>query len=339
MTRQEGTKEFGDVNIQQKSAEFLGKLDGYMSVYFDEQVNQFVKCFEQYARKVIRMQQAGGKEPVAFMNFSVLRTNILANKHWLKIDAYDQNWYSDRAECSGEYDVSTVYQWLDKFALSLEAARKKSIGQLKLSDLQRLVFKESNRYLSVVTEVIRSGMKKAAETESYRNMKRQEVFTVCVGYFQDQSYIVHREDTRSKDAKAVKRHLQTKRQKVYTYEICEQLDLSNGDYEAINLLFSSFIGSDFTSSSFKKAIILSSKFGQAALKDSKLEEAQMVDVDFGGAVLENVSFKGAKLKQVSFAGATLIRVQFEDAILLEELNFDNVKLIDTELPTAQKGSR
>ena len=75
------------------------------------------------------------------------------------------------------------------------------------------------------------------------------------------------------------------------------------------------------------------------MKDTTLEETQIVDVDFSGAVLENVSFKGAKLKQVSFVGATLIRVQFEGALLLEELNFDDVKLIDTQLPTAQMGSR
>lgn len=326
---------FGNVSVNQKSMELLSKLDAYVSAYFDDLTDKFVSCFEQYAKKITCMQSAGEKGAIGFINFSVLRTNILANKHCLRIDAYDKDWYLDRAECSGEYEVNEIYQWLDQFELVLEAARKKSIGQLKLSDVQELVLEESLNYLPFVTEVIRAGMKRVVERAAYQDVNRHELFVVCVGEFQDAVNIVYKEDRTIKDAKEVKRYLQAKKQEVYSYEICENLDLTHGNYGDKGLMFSSFVGSDFTGSNFKNSVILFSKFKQTILKEANLEYVEILDTDFSGAVLEDVNFKGAKLKRVSFEGATLIQVRFTDAILLEDLNFDNVRLIDCELPAKQ----
>lgn len=338
MNTQKGRRMFGGIDVGQKSVEILSKLEAYLSVYFGALVDKFVECFEQYVQKITYMQQMGKKDAVAFINFSILRTNILAKKHFLRIDAYNQNWYSDRAECSSKYDVGEIYQWLEKFESVLEAARKNLGGSLKLADLQALIFEESDKYLPYVAEIIRIGMKKAAETESYQKMNRHEVFVVCVGSFQDHSLIVYKEDITEKDAKAVKLHLQAKQQ-VYAYEICEKLDLSGGDYEDIKIMFSSYSGCDFTGSSFKKSIMIGNSFHNAVLKDTNFEHLQAFDIDFSGAVLENVSFKGAKLARISFVGAKLIHVQFEGAILLENLNFENTELIETEVPAKQAVGR
>lgn len=339
MNKHAEEKLFGNVSVNRKSMELLSKLDAYMGVYFDDLTDKFVSCFEQFAGKVISMQQAGEKEEIAFINFSVLRTNILVKKHCLRIDAYNPKWYLDRTECSGEYEVGEIYRWLEQFESVLESVRKKSVGQLKLSEVQELVFEESRNYLVFVTELIRAGMKKAAETAAYKDMRRHEIFTVCVGEFQDAVSIVYKEDREVKSAEEVKRRLQDRRQEVYNYEICRNLDLSNGNYEDKGLMFASFTGSDFTGSSFKNSLILFSEFHNAVLKNTNLENIQIIDTDFNGAVLENVNFKGAKLKRVSFKEATLIHVDFRDAILLEDLNFENVKLKDSKLPDGQAGSR
>lgn len=329
----------GNIDVDQQSKELLSNLGEYINIYIDAIVDKFVMCFEKFAKKVVNMQRLGKKEAVAYINFSVLRTNILAKKHFLRIDAYDRDWYSDRTECSSEYDVTEIYQWLDKFQSVLEAVRKKSGGQITLSDVQALVFEESDKYLLLVTEVIRASMKKVAETESYQKMNKYEVFVVCVGRFQDQSYFVYKEDTSVKDAKAVKLHLQAKRQGMYSYEICEKLNLSGGNYEDKKFLFSSFSESDFTGSNFKKSTMIGCNFHNAVLRDTNFEQIQAFDIDFSGVALENVSFKGAKLTKVSFAEATLTHVQFEGAILLENLNFENAKFVETERPTEQTLSR
>jgi hypothetical protein len=337
MNRQAERKMYGSIDADQKSKELLSKLDAYISVYLDELVDKFVGCFEQYAEKIAYIQETGEKGAVAFINFSVLRTNILAKKHFLRIDAYGQDWYADRVECAGEYDVDEVYQWLDKFESALESAREKPGSQLTLADVQMRVFEESNHYLVYVSEIIRAGMKKAADTESYRKINRHEVFVVFVGDYQDQSQIVYKEDTTIKDAKVVKRRLQEKEQSVYAYEICDNLNLSEGDYQNISLMFSSFSGCDFSGSNFSKSKLVANNFRNAVFRDTNMEQIQAFDIDFCGAVLENISFQGARLDRLSFAGAKLINVSFEGVLAVAHMDFDQADLIGTRIPEMYEG--
>ena len=144
--------------------------------------------------------------------------------------------------------------------------------------------------------------------------------------------IIYKEDSTVKNARAVRRHLEKKHQPAYTYEICENLNLSQGDYADISLMFSNFAGCNFSDSSLKNTTILFSDFKNTIIRNANLEKAQIFDTDFSGAVLENISFKGAKLKKLSFIGAELINVKFEGVLLAEELSFDQVKLVDTVIP-------
>lgn len=327
--------QFGTVDVDRTSHELLLKLDTYVKSHFDQLIDQFLIYFEPYCQKIIRMQKEGRKGNICFIHFSILQTNLLAKRHTIRLDAYDENWYLDRAECSGEYDVSEFYQWLDEFADILDETRNNGFSLVTLLDVQRAVLKESNKYLLFIAEVVRVGMRKAIETESYRKMKRGEPFIVCIGGFQDKVDILYKEDRTVKDADEVKRNFEAKRQTTYTHEFCENLNLSGGNFEALKFMFSSFAGSDFSRSSWKKSMILFSNFRETVLKDTNFEETQIFDTDFGGAVLENVSFRGAKLKHSSFAGAKLINVTFEHALLAEELTFDQAELINTVIPESR----
>ena len=334
MNQQFERKMFGDLDVEQKSFELLSKLDSYGQIHFDKLVDEFVACFEGYCEKIASMQEAGKKGAIAFINFSVLRTNILARNHELRIDAYDENWYLDRGECSGVYDVSQLYRWLDVFADNLEATRKKYMGKLKYSKKQKLIFEESDKYLIFVAELMRVAIKKAVQTEAYHKTTRHEVFVICIGGYQDRVDILYKEDSSAKDAKVVRRYLEKEktRDEPLVYEICEGLDLSKGDFTGLNLMFSSFAGCDFSDGSFKDSTLLMNDFTKATLCNTNLENSQIFDTDFSGSTLENVSFKGGKLKHVSFKDATLVNVDFEGVLLAEELNFENVTLKGTEIP-------
>ena len=317
----------------QRGFKYREKLNEYMQQNLDVLIEKFLVQFEQYCRKITLLQEKGKKNAIGFINFSVLRTNILARRHIIRLDAYDENWYADRVECSGEYDVLEIYIWLEKFADSLEATAK-SYSQSILGDIQRAVFEESNNYLLIVAELVRMGLKKAAKMKWFQQIKRNELFVICIGGFQDKSDILYIEDTTAKDARSIKRHLEEKLP-VYTHEICNGLDLSGGDYKNIHLLYSNFSGCDFSGSNFNKAVILFSDFKHTDMSNVVFENSEVIDTDFGGAKLENVSFQGAMLRNISFAGARLINVKFEGAILAEQLDFGQAALVDTVIPEKQ----
>ena len=91
--------------------------------------------------------------------------------------------------------------------------------------------------------------------------------------------------------------------------------------------FSSFVGCNFTQSSWNKSHLLFSNLQNTMLKNTKMEKMKIFDTDFSGATLEQVDFAGAKIKHVSFAGAKLIQVE-----LAEEINFQDAQIVDCKFP-------
>lgn len=322
-------------NLNQKSTELLNQLDSYIKNHLDELTEQLSDCISQYGESIYEMQQTGEKGAIAYLQFSMLRTNILLNQHELRLDAYDENWYLDLVECSSSYKVKEVLTPLSEFADMVEALRKESAMRMTLRETQSRIFEESRKYMIFLAELIRLGMQKVILTEGYQKIRKAPVFVVCIGGLLDRVDLLYKEDTTTKDAREVRRYFQSKEQLLFSYEICEKLDLSRGNYEGLKFLYSTFAGSDFTESSFHKSQLLFSNFSNCILKDTNMAGTQLFDVNFSGAVLEHVSFAGAKLSQVSFEGATLTNVDFEGALLIEEVNFTNAILKDTRIPESR----
>lgn len=319
-------------DLQRKSKELATSLDAYVKGHFEQLEARFVDCFSRYCDKIYQMQQQGGKGAIAYIHFSVLRTNILLKKHEIRLDAYDENWYMDSVECSGCYPVGEFYSYLEEYGDMVEELRSKSMGKVSLAQAQERVFAESNLYLFFVAELIRVGMRKAIWTEGYERMVKAPCFMVCIGGFMDRFDILYKEDHTVKDSKEVKRYLQSRDRTLFTYEINENLDLSKGNYEELEFQYSSFSGCDFTRSSWDKSRLLFCNFQKTILKDTNMKGMKIFDTDFSGATLEHVSFSGAKLKHISFAGATLSHVDFSNALLAEEIDFQDARIVDCNLP-------
>ncbi len=319
-------------DLQQKSKELLTGLDDYVKSHFEQFVKQYVDFFSAYCEKIYQMQQQGKKGAIAYIHFSVLRTNILLRKHVIRVDAYDERWYMDTVECSSGYHVEDIYCYLEKYGEIVEEMRSRSNGKISLAEAQKKVFVESNYYLFYTAELIRLGMRKALQTESYQKIRREPCFVVCMGGFMDRFDILYKDDCTIKDSGEVKRYLQSQKKTLFSYEIYENLDLSKGNYEGLEFQYSSFAGCDFTHSSWNKSRLAFSNFQNTTLKDTKMEKTKIFDTDFSGATLEQVSFAGAKLKYISFVGARLFQVDFSKALLAENINFQDAQIVDCKLP-------
>lgn len=319
------------VDLQKKSKELSAKLDNYIKNNLEALIEKFVVFFSSYCDQIYQMQQKG-KGEIAYIQFSVLRTNILLKRHNLRIDAYDENWYMDFKECSAIYPVEEIYIFLEEYGDVVEELRRKAEGKISLAEAQKRIFEESNIYLFYVAELIRLGMRKAIQTEAYQRVNRAPCFTVCIGGFLDRFDILYREDTTIKESKVIRRLLQSRERLVYSHEIYENLDLSKGNYEDLEFQYSSFSGCNLSKSRLDKSRILFCNFQNTILKETKMEKVKIFATDFSGATLDRVSFMGSKLKNISFDGASLFQVDFSKALLAEEITFENANLIECILP-------
>lgn len=323
------------IDLERKGKELATEMDAYVSEHFEELAEKFVKCFSEYCDEIAAMQREGKKGAIAYIHFSVLRTNILLKKHEIRIDAYDENWYLDSVECSCNYPVEEIYSYLEKYGDCVEALWKKTQGVNKLADVNKKIFDMSNMYLFYVAELIRIGMKRIKNTDSYSGFKRADCFIVGIGGFMDRFDILYKEDCTLKDSATVKRFLQSGQQRVFSHEIDQKLDLSKGNYEDLEFQYSSFKECDFSQSNFSKSRFLFCDFADAELRDIKMTKTKLFDVNFSGARLENVDFSGAKLKCISFQGAKLKNVNFSNALIVEDINFENAKIENCMLPESR----
>lgn len=148
------------IDLERKGRELITELDGYVKEHWEELTEKFVDCFTGYCVEIAKMQQQGKKGRIAYIHFSVLRTNILLKKHELRMDAYDENWYLDPAECSCHYPVEEIYSYLEKYSDMVTDLWQESEGGNDLADVYGKVFRQSNIHLFYIAEIIRMGMKK-----------------------------------------------------------------------------------------------------------------------------------------------------------------------------------
>ncbi|MBQ3164633.1 MAG: pentapeptide repeat-containing protein [Lachnospiraceae bacterium] len=319
-------------DLERKGKELATELDCYVREHFEELVEKFVTCFTNYCNQIAEMQKQGKKGKIAYIHFSVLRTNILLGKHELRLDAYDENWYMDAVECSYHYDVGEIYTYLERYREAVLEVWHQSHGINDLSDAYRKVYDESNIYLFYMAELIRMGMKRMSHVEAFLAVEKAECFIVGIGGYMDRFDILYKEDHTEKDSGEVKRFLQSGQQKLFSHEICERLDLSRGNYEDLEFQYSSFAECNFSQSNLSKSRFLFCNLKNTLFKDVKMKQVKLFDVDFSGANLENVDFSGAKLKCISFERAKLKNVDFSNAIIAEEINFRDASMIDCVLP-------
>ena len=63
------------------------------------------------------------------------------------MDAYDESWYMDTAECSAYYPVEEIYSYLEEYMDLVEALQKEAHGGISLAEAQKRIFVESRHHL------------------------------------------------------------------------------------------------------------------------------------------------------------------------------------------------
>ena len=193
MTKKQARKHI-QVKVDEISAELMWKVHNHLSdEKTDELVLQFIACFEAYCGKIAEMQKNGNKNAISYIHFSWLRTNIIDKSYRLRIDAYDDNWYADRTECSGEYDASEIFSFLDDFAKMVDIERRGYVYALSAADTKQIVMEESLKYNEIVTSLIQKALGQAVYTSAFKSVLRGGQFSILVGEFHDASVMVYRQ--------------------------------------------------------------------------------------------------------------------------------------------------
>ncbi|MCL1989780.1 MAG: pentapeptide repeat-containing protein [Defluviitaleaceae bacterium] len=318
--------------VEKVSQKYLTKLQDEMIKQHDELITQFNQCFKQYCRQIVTLQQSGAKNPLGYIQFSLMRSKIITGEHAFRIDAYDQDGYADQALCVGAYDVTPIFSHLDQFGKELQERRRKYMQKVTVCQVKQLVLEESDTYKLAVTALIRSALPKAIETADYQKVKREDLFVITVGEFRDQVELVYKEDRTEKDVEKMKHLLGTTKEEGHQYEVFDGLDLSGGQFAQTSWLYCSGKNSTFAQATLSTATLMFCQFEGATFKSVDFSHSDLIGIDFTNATLEAVDFTGARMLQVNFSGATLKQIDFTTVDQIKAIDLTDATLIDVRRP-------
>ena len=292
--------QFNNMYVVPKSLDKLRQLDLYYEQNKDLLKVGFIKSFEEICSKITSMQKWGKKSDIGYIIYTLCRTNIIEENYTYTIQAYSEGLYCDNSECIVYYDAGWLFEFLHQLKTELHKECKRYINKILLLDIQKIVLAELEKYNAYMVKLARYSIPEAINILEFDEIYKNPVIEIGIGEYKTKYELVHREDRRKKDSTRVKEWLEKNIENEYTHHTFRNLDLSSGNYEALNLSYGNF-DSNFRESNMRRCILQHTNFQKSNLEEVNFEKADLSYCILKDATLKNTNFKWANLNGAIFS--------------------------------------
>lgn len=324
MNRSEALAHFEQNYVQPKVIEKLVQAQQYLMQHWDDMVAEFRDSFREICRQICTMQAMEELGKVGFIQYSMLRSAILERRPVFRINAYTKEWYYDldQKECQTEYQGGAISRFLDELEAELDIPRRKYLNQITPVDLEQVKLREAKHFNQLVVYLAEYALANCDPVKEWQDLAKEAEVEVRVGEYYDISEVVFKEDTKTKDAVAIKEWLEDHHENQYVAAVLKDLDLAGGDYRELDLRRVNFSGSDLSDSNLERSLLIKARLAGCRLSKCNFSEAAIYDADFSNTDLRGTSFfaaegsKGIAPEQVarsiySFAGVNFAHANLE----------------------------
>jgi uncharacterized protein YjbI with pentapeptide repeats len=330
MNKSEALQHFQKNYVKPIGQKQLLAVETYFQDHLEELAAGFRDSFQAICRHAQAMQTRNSKGPIGYLHYSWLRTKLLGQDYRVLSEAYDGNWYLDRRECLLEYDTAWLWRFWAEFAAELEQKRRPYLDQITAADLELITRREVSKYGQYLVSLARYALNRVELGPEYQAIAKEPECEVRVGEYRDLSEIVRKTDTRSKDLQAIRRWLAEKAGLDYCYEVFSNLDLSQGDYEGLDLRYCDLRECDLSDSNLQNTTLLGTNLADSRLDRAQLQGALLYEADLHNCSLRNADFSESEgpagplpgpewqapgFRGVNFAAADLTDTVFRDVLL------------------------
>lgn len=192
MTRNEALKHFDENYVAQIRTEKIKEMEQYYLRNKEKHLIKFVEDFKKMCLKIKDMQSQGEKARIGYINYSILRTNIMEKNYEYSIDSFDKYWYFDKVECSTTYDVYWTFKFLEEFGQEIEKKRKQYFNKIIKSDIEKIVNKEISIYDNQIKTIARIAILYAVQSEEYKEISKEDVVEIRIGEYYGISKLIYK---------------------------------------------------------------------------------------------------------------------------------------------------
>ncbi|HOV26194.1 MAG TPA: hypothetical protein PK566_07545 [Pseudobacteroides sp.] len=153
--------------------------------------NQLISALEDVCRKAAVFQHQGVKEDIKYICISFLRTSIMEDTSFYRIDAYDSRWFLDTAECYSIWNAEFIFSSLFK-QISLLKDEKKQYGRFVTDmDIENIKMSEALKYHTLAVEFTRTVIPKFLQSSAYIKMGKAPEICIMMGEYRDFNEVLY----------------------------------------------------------------------------------------------------------------------------------------------------
>ncbi|WP_431087545.1 pentapeptide repeat-containing protein [Paenibacillus sp. 8b26] len=312
----------------------------------DQLISDFNNSFRDLCIHILGMQQQGQKEPIGYIHYSFLRTQMLEQSYLYMIEAYSAEWYEDDSDCKLTYDASWAYAPMSAMLETLEQERKIYMGMITSADVERLMLESAPFFHQFVSSLLRLGMAEVVQMPEYLAIHKANRLAIRTGEYKDISENLYVEDQEALLADHVREQLMhSNEEEPYVYENLKRLSLPHLHLMQKDLRYNDFSHSDLRESQFHTCILIGSMWQRANLAGGSFQGCLLTDTDFRYSDLRGANFSSASgqpyrengvrvpgLCGLRFEHANLDGADFTDVHSFEHAYFEGASMQGTLVP-------
>lgn len=302
--------QFKENYVRKKSLEKIDQLDKYYEENKEHLKTGFIKSVRDFCSYVTKMQRWGEKSDIAYIIYTLCRTDIIEERYIYEIHAYDQYLYYDNSECIFEYDAIWLFEFFHQLKEDIQKEARKYMTMILPCDVQNIMLSELHKFNEYMIKLAKYSISEAISTSEYDKIRKHNVLEICIGEYRTKYELIHREDNRKKDSSEIKEWLEKKFDREYTYQTFKNLNLSNGDYDDLDLSYGNF-DSDFQKCTMRRCNLKYTNFHKSNLEYVNFEKSDLSFCCMKDANIKNTNFKWANLKGAIFSKEQQINLSEE----------------------------
>lgn len=316
MNSEQTRQEIIDEILESAMYDAFSILEAEFHTQKDRLIQDFIHSFQQMCVKIKQLQERGGKAPIAYIHYSLLRTSILQQKYTYLIEAYSEEWYGDENECFSWYDASWFYKSFAPLQSLLAQKLKKYFRLFQPDDRERIMLKYIPYYHQFVVAIARLAICQAMELPEAKHIAKSEIFRIRIGEFKDISEDIYVSDSQAKTLQYVRK---LQRQDIQlAYEDLTELSLQGQSLDHTEMRYADFRGGQLTNCKLRGCILIGTRWNGAILSQSDFSQSLITDADFSQCDLRETSFRhanGKGFREGLYRSPGLQGIRFTDANL------------------------
>ena len=152
---------------------------------------ELLSALEDLCRKAIGFQKQGVKGDIKFICISFLRTSIMEDTAFYRIDAYDSRWFLDTVECCSLWNADFIFSSLFS-QINLLMIEKKQYGRFVTDmDIENVKLSEALKYHTLVVEFTRNVIPKFIQSAAYIEMGKLPEICIMMGEYRDFNEVLY----------------------------------------------------------------------------------------------------------------------------------------------------